>query len=197
MSLMATVCTVCGGDLVLRDETFDAIYRVFVGRLDCSKCGDTYIDQRKRSETRPGGMMAKKAKPKKEKPAHRVNTVKSDGSPPESREVAPAEVPIGEAMREAVEQLGDVVIDDQLAPGQLRELAECYETVAEAQAAYDRKAAAAKVAKQSLDGAIKFLLEKVKEFTHAKPLPLFDQQQAEADRAAMTGAATEGEAAPA
>ena len=140
--------------------------------------------------------MAKRAKTTKDKPTtHRVNTVRSDGAPPESREVAPAPVTVGEAMRRAVEELGEVIIDDQLAASQLRELADCYEQVTKEQAAYNQKAEAAKVAKKSLESATNLLLEKVRTFTHPQALPLFDQDQAEADRADMLAGGEVGDAA--
>lgn len=127
--------------------------------------------------------------------SHRVNT-HAPGAPPTSTEVAPEPVPVGEAMRRAVEALGEVTIEDDLAASQLRQLAELYENVAKEQAAYDARAEACKVAKKSLESATNMLLEQVRAFTHAKPLPLFDQKKAEADRAAMVagGDVDEGEA---
>ncbi len=123
---------------------------------------------------------------------HRLNTINSNGDLPTSCEVAPAEVPIGEAIRQAVEQLGDIVIDADMAPQQLRELADVYEDVARAQAEFTRKSDAAKIAKKSLDSITNLLLEKVRAFTHQAPLPLFDANQAEVDRQAMVNAATQG-----
>jgi len=70
MTLMATVCSVCGEDLKLQHETFDAIDRVFVGRLRCPHCKRTYLDQRKPTEQRHGGSMAKRStNGKADKPA--------------------------------------------------------------------------------------------------------------------------------
>lgn len=107
-------------------------------------------------------------------------------------EVAPgdddAKVSIGEAMRRAVEELGEVVVDDKLAPSQLRQLAEYYEDVTRMQAAFNEKSEAAKVAKKSLEGATNLLLERVRAFTHPAPLPLFDQTQAEEDHETMLDA---------
>lgn len=137
--------------------------------------------------------MAKKATRKAKKPtrarAGRVNTHKTNGAASTSVEVAPAAVSIGEAMRLAVEELGDVVIDEAMAPAHLRILAECYEQVAREQAAWNAKAEAAKVAKKALDGATALLLEKVRSFTHPAPLPLFDQGQATQDQDQMLAAA--------
>jgi hypothetical protein len=120
----------------------------------------------------------------------RSRTIKPNGGLVESLPV-PAEptetVPIGEAMRRAVEALGDVKVDPGLAPTQLLELGECYEDVARRQAAYDAKAEEAKTARKSLESAKELLLEKVRTFTHPAPLPLFDTSQAEADREAMLG----------
>lgn len=127
------------------------------------------------------------SRPKPRKPARRsrVNTIRSNGDQPSSMEVAPEPVSVGEAMRQAVASLGDVQIDNELAPAQLRQLADAYEEVAKTQAAFNAKNDAAKVAKKALDTATNFLLERVKDFTHPAPLPLFDAPQAEADRAAM------------
>ena len=121
---------------------------------------------------------------------HRITTYKPGGDPSESREVAPAPVPIGEAMRLAVDALGDVVVDDTLAAGQLRELAAIYEDVTRRRTAWAQKADEAKTAKQSLDAATECLLDKVRAFTHPTPLPLFDARQAEAGLAAMQAAGT-------
>ena len=128
------------------------------------------------------------------KPAHRTTTFKSNGGLPESREVAPdspEQLTIGEAMRRAVQELGEVQISTDTAAQHLRELSDCYENVARAQAAYNLKAEAAKTAKKSFDSATELLLEKVRAFTHPVPLPLFDQKQAEADQADMLDAAKE------
>ena len=59
--MMATLCTPCGGDLVLVRETFDEISRVYVGELACAMCGVRYMDQRQPTETRERGTMAKRA----------------------------------------------------------------------------------------------------------------------------------------
>jgi hypothetical protein len=94
-------------------------------------------------------------------------------------------VPIGEAMRRAVEQLGEAVVDPGLAPTQLLELGALFEDVTRRKAAHTARAEEAKTAKKGLESAIEILLEKVRTFTHPAPLPLFDQKEAEADRAAM------------
>lgn len=116
---------------------------------------------------------------------HRLNTIKPNGGLPASQEVAPEKVSVGEAMRRAVEQLGPVTIDAQLAAAQMEELAVCYDEIAKRQAAYDAKAEEAKTAKKSLESAENLLLTRVKEYTHSKPLPLFDQAAAERDLAGM------------
>lgn len=142
-------------------------------------------------------LMVKRKKAAKPRPvrlkadvaAHRVNTIPGNGSAAESREVAPGPLPIGEAMRQAVEALGARTTDEGLSAGQLAELADCSEAVARAQAAYDRKAGEAKIAKKSLESATALLIERVRTFTHAAPLPLFDARQAEADRDNMLHAA--------
>lgn len=118
-------------------------------------------------------------------PAHRVTTVKPNGGLPTSQEVAPPQLSTGEAMRLAVQALGDLQVDPDLAPAQLRELGDLYEQVAREQAAYDLKAEATKIAKKALESAQTLLLERVKAFTHPEPLPLFDAVQAEQDRATM------------
>ena len=138
------------------------------------------------------------AKPRRGRVTHRVNTIKPNGSMSESVEIVPGpdeRVTIGEAMRRAVEELGEVVVDDKLAPSQLRQLAEYYEDVTRAQAAFNEKSEAAKVAKKSLESATNLLLERVRAFTHPAPLPFFDQVQAEdghqemLDAIAMAGGA--------
>lgn len=117
--------------------------------------------------------------------SHRVTTFKANGGAESSMEVAPDVMPVGEAMRIAVEALGDITIDNELAPKQLRELADCYEDVTSAQAAFNAKSEAAKVAKKSLESVTNLLLEKVRSFTHPIALPLFDQAQAESDHEDM------------
>jgi hypothetical protein len=108
--------------------------------------------------------------------ANRINTLPAGGDAPESREVAPEAPTVGDAIRQAMEALGDVTIDESQAARQLRVLAELYEEVAEAQAAYDAKAEEAKTAKKGLEGATNELLEQVRAFTHGKAAtPLFDE----------------------
>jgi len=194
-------CSACESTrLQLVRETLDRDDLVYVGTVECLDCGASLLDSRRPNQPRPdyrkGSAMAKRgrnepSRPKRKTVIHRLNTVKSNGAQPESQEVAPAELPIGEAMRQAVAALGDVVIDESLAASHLRELAESYEQVTREQAAYDQKSEAAKIAKKSLESATELLLEKVRLFTHPKAMPLFDQQQAEADLQAMTGAAAE------
>lgn len=120
---------------------------------------------------------------------HRANTIRGNGAPATSREVAPEKVPIGEAMRRAVEELGEVTIDDSLAPQQLRELADCYEDVTRRAAAWFEQSELCKTAKKSMESAKDLLLEKVRTFTHPVSLPLFDQAEREADQADMLDAA--------
>lgn len=133
------------------------------------------------------------------KPAHRVTKFKPNGGIPTSTEVAPApatassKVSVGEAMRRAVEELGEITIDRDLAAGQLRELAELHEEITRRKAAYDLRAEEAKIAKQSLESAKDLLLEKLRTFTHPTPLPLFDQAQREADHQTMLDAAAPAE----
>lgn len=134
------------------------------------------------------------AERKNDAETHRVNTINSNGDLPESQEVAPEKVTVGEAMRRAVESLGEVVIDETMAPAHLREISEAYEQVVREQAAYDAKAEEAKTAKKSLESATNLLLEKVRAATHPQPLPLFDQKQAEQDLENMVGAANDDDA---
>jgi len=123
---------------------------------------------------------------------HRVVTHGTNGKGATAMEVAPEPVSIGEAMRRAVEELGDITIDDSLAASQLRQLAEAYEEVTRMKAAFNEKAEAAKVAKKALESTTELLLEKLRSFTHPAPLPLFDLPQAEADRQDMLDAADRG-----
>jgi hypothetical protein len=132
-----------------------------------------------------------KARPKRtRRSASRMTTHKPNGGLSETTEVPEISepVPIGEAQRLAVEQLGKVTIDPGLAPTQLLELAEAYEQVTREQAAYNARAEATKTAKKSLESATNLLLEKVRSFTHAAPLPLFDQAEREADHEDMLDA---------
>lgn len=130
---------------------------------------------------------------RKARGAGRTNVHKPDGSLPESVEVAPttdpAPVSIGEAMRQAVEALGPVTIDAELAVQQLGDLATDFEEVERRKAAFAARAEEAKTAKKALDAATELLLEKLRTYTHATPMPLFDGPQAEADRSAMLDAA--------
>jgi len=127
---------------------------------------------------------------------HTVTSRKSNGAMPESHAVPidePEHIPVGEAMRLAVEALGDVVIDNDLAPEQLRQLAACYEDVTRRQAAFNAKNDEAKTAKKSLESATNLLLEKVRTFTHPVALPLFDQTARESDHADMLAGAQDVE----
>lgn len=136
---------------------------------------------------------AAKAKPRakagrKKWSAQRGRTIKGNGSVEQPVNVAPEpeeRVNIGEAMRIAVEKLGAVKIDNDLAPQQLREIGEIVEDIARRQAAYDAKAEEAKTAKKSLESVTELLIEKARSFTHPSPLPLFDQESAEDERAEM------------
>lgn len=140
---------------------------------------------------------AERTKEKSPAPAKRKNwsasrgrTIKANGGITEPLNVPaePAEkVNIGEAMRRAVEALGEVVVDDQVAPQQLRELGVCLEEITRRQAAFDAKAEEAKTAKKSLESAQELLLERVKAFTHPTPLPLFDNAEREKDLDEMRG----------
>ena len=145
----------------------------------------------KRSGKPNGKFRGKKPPVRRGKTSHRVTTFKANGSAPESTAV-PTELPVEEAMRQAVADLGDVHVDPGLAPTQMLELAETYEDVAKAQAAFARKSEAAKVAKKHLDSIVSVLLEKVRSFTHPKALPLFDQAERETDQTNMLEAAERG-----
>lgn len=139
------------------------------------------------SKKAPRRKVEKKQAPAKRKrwSANRSAAHKTNGSVSEPLAVAPEpdeKVTIGEAMRQAVEALGEVIVDDQVAPQQMRQLGDCYEEITKRQAAYDAQAEKAKTAKKSLESAQELLLLKVREFTHPTPLPLFDHTQAESDR---------------
>lgn len=198
-----TSCSGCQSTrLRLVWERWDVIDHVFVAEVHCDQCGRMFLDSRRSNQPRPtyskGSPMAKRAttdttekatpRPRagrKNWSAGRRNTLPSNGDAAESREVLPEKVSVGEAMRRAVEALGDVTVNDDLAGQQMRQLAELYENVAKEQAAYDKRAEAAKVAKKALESAQNLLMEQVRAFTHANPLPLFDRQQAEEDRQRM------------
>lgn len=131
-------------------------------------------------------------RPKTSKPARRsrVNTIHSNGDQSSSMEVAPETVSVGEAMRQAVKALGDVKIDNDLAPAQLRAIGEAYEEVVRRGAAFNAKREEAVTAKKSLEAAQEILNEKVRASTHPTPLPLFDTDKEESDREAMINSAT-------
>lgn len=143
---------------------------------------------------------ARASKPKPRRPdgiiTHRVTTHKPNGSMSESVEVAPSAEPervnIGEAMRLAVEELGPVMIDAELAEQQLRDLASDFDEVERRKAAFTAKNDEAKTAKKALDAATELLLMKLKQYTHVTPLPLFDQTKEEADRGDMLDAIENG-----
>jgi hypothetical protein len=116
---------------------------------------------------------------------HRVTTINSNGDLPTSQEVAPGPLPAAEAVRRAIEQLGEPTIDAQLAPQQMAELAGYYTEYARRKAEFDVKTDAAKTAKKGLEIATDLLLEKLRELAFPKPLPLFDAKQAEDDRQKM------------
>jgi hypothetical protein len=120
--------------------------------------------------------------------SQRGRTIPSNGSVEAPIVVAPEPEPkiaIAEAMRLAVEKLGDLKVNDDLAPQQLRELGELCEDITRRQAAYDAKAEEAKTAKKSLESAQELLIEKVRTFTHPNVLPLFDETVEEDARAEM------------
>jgi len=78
-----------------------------------------------------------------------------------------------------------LTVDDARAGAQMRQLGEAYEEVVRQQAAFNAKAEAAKTAKKSLEAAHEVALALIRDFTHPKPMPLFDAPQAEADRRDM------------
>ena len=207
------ICPTCGEttDLAVIRERF-ADDGLFYGEQLCRTCGASMLYSR-RPETEEEIAMAKSQKRASKRDrkltrpasaakrsrwsASRSRTIKGNGSVSTTlaASAAPAaSATVGEAMRLAVEALGDVAVDAQLAPGQLRELGTCYEEIARRHAAFDAKAEEAKTAKKSLELAQELLLERVKAFTHPAPLPLFDAVEAEADREAMVDASDEASA---
>lgn len=122
-------------------------------------------------EHKPKPAAGKKSKSAAEKPA-----------------VVEVQIPIGEAMRQAVEKLGPIAIDPSLAVSQLEQLGEYHANVVRMQAAYDERAEAAKTAKKSLEAAQEVLIDQVKRFTRKAPMPLFDRVQKEQDLVDMAAA---------
>lgn len=184
-------------------ESWDEQEEIYVGEQRCDDCGARMLYSRR--ETKGEQMARRRGKGKAPKDdgaaeviaSHRVNTIPSSGAPSTSAEVAPEKVSAGEAMRLAVAELGDVAIDNDLAPAQLRELGEMYEDVARRRSAFNVKADAAKDAKKALETAETALLERVRMYTHKPAMPLFDAKEAETDHAAMLDAAeNEGMVAP-
>lgn len=200
----------CGStSLIVVRESFNERELVFVGEQKCETCGSGMLYSRRPETPEEIAMVKKKkkaiVKARAQKPVptkrarrqtvtHRLNTINPNGGRPASQEVAPEKVSVGEAMRRAVEQLGPVTIDAQLAAAQMEELAVCYDEIAKRQAAYDAKSEEAKTAKKSLESAENLLLERVREFTHAASLPLFDETQAEDDLDNMTKAGADQDA---
>lgn len=191
-------------DLTTVSESWDEQDEVFAGEQRCDKCGCSMLYQRRPSspmeiermkkkksgtKSRQSAKSARAPKARRKTVVHRLNTHKPNGGLPASQEVAPEPVAIGEAVRRAIEDLGDTIIDESLAPSQLRELAGCLEHIVEEQTRYDKKSEEAKVAKKSLESAQAFLIERVKAFTHPTPMPLFDKVQAEEDEKDMLDAA--------
>lgn len=147
---------------------------------------------KKKRATRPTPKKTQPSAKRRKWSASRSRTVRPNGALPESLQSAPEpedKIPVGEAMRRAVEALGEVIVDDSLAPQQMKELGACYEEVTRRQAAFDARAEEAKTAKKSLESAQELLLEKVRSFTHPAPLPLFDHAEREADQQTMEAAA--------
>jgi hypothetical protein len=192
-------------DLTTVNESWDARESCFVGEQSCTRCGCAMLYSRK-PETPEERAMAKKTAKKKptrktvheeiaegrtrsglkpaESPSAGARTVKSNGGLSEGHSEPvpePEKVNVGEAMRRAVEALGDLKIDDELAPRQMAELAELLEDITKRRAAFNLKNDEAKTAKKSLESVTELLLEKLKSFTHPAPLPLFDTEQAEDD----------------
>jgi len=169
----STACRVCGGPLQLHDETFDAIDRAFVGLLQCSACGEQYLEVDHRKGTR---MQPEPTTPPQTEP------------PPPT----PAPLPIPDAPESII------VIDPDAAPQQLYELAELYAEIERLAGSLKKKVAAVKSAKKAHDDAITHLLARLRAFTYQPPLPLFDALDHAADLAAMTaGGPVDGKTAAA
>jgi hypothetical protein len=113
--------------------------------------------------------------------ADRVNNRKPayDGTPNYSEE---GQATKGVAIDTAIQ------IDDELAAGQLRELAELQTEVNAATSTYNVKKDAAAVAKKTVESKTELLLEKLRLFTHPPSLPLFDQTQHNRDVTRMLDA---------
>jgi hypothetical protein len=94
-------------------------------------------------------------------------------------------VTIGEAMRLAVEKLGDVTIDNEFAPKQLREIGEIARRRRAAPSRLRREVRRSEDREEVPRSATELLLERARAFTHPTPMPLFDHVQEEDDRAEM------------
>lgn len=199
-------CPVCSGErLSVVAESLDQYEGNYVGEQRCDDCDARMLYSRRPNTGEAGDMTRRrgKGKPPKDEAAtepvtsHRVNTIPSNGAPSTSAEVAPEKVNAGEAMRLAVAELGDVAVDNDLAPAQLRELGEMYEDLARRRSAFNVKAEAMKDAKKAVEAAETALLQRVRMYTHKPAMPLFDKVEAETDHAAMLDAAeNEGMVAP-
>lgn len=151
---------------------------------------------KKRGRGRSSGKKSVAPAKRKKWSAGRSRRIRPNGAVDEPVTTAPEPEPkvtVGEAMRRAVEELGEVIVDDQLAPAQLRELGVCCEEIVRRQAAFDAKSEEAKTAKKSLESAQELLLERVKAFTHPTPLPIFDAVEREADQTDMLESAKDTE----
>lgn len=176
-------------------ESWDEQDGIYVGEQRCNTCGAGHLYSRKPSTPEEIAMAKRKSRGGgKRTRGGRVNTHPSNGSAPQSMEPAPARVTAGEAMRRAVAELGDLQVDNDLAPGQLQQIGQMVEEVERAKAEYANKLEAAKVAKKTLEGAETMLQKFCREVTHPKAMPLFDQKAAEDDLTKMveSGEASEG-----
>lgn len=200
-------CPVCSGErLSVVAESLDQYEGNYVGEQRCDDCDARMLYSRRPNKGEAGDMTRRRGKGKAPKDdgaatepvaSHRVNVIPSNGAPSTSAAVAPEKVNAGEAMRQAAAELGDVAVDNDLAPAQMRELGEMYEDIARRRAAFNVKADLAKDAKKALETAETALLERVRMYTHKPAMPLFDKVEAETDHAAMLDAAeNEGMVAP-
>jgi len=122
--------------------------------------------------------------PKKRTGARIVNR-QANGAAGPVMSVPEPDLPLEESIKKAIEELGELAVDESSAPKHLRELADDYHEVVRTQTILAKRVDAVKIAKKSVDSATAVLLEKLRSCTHQKPLPLFNVKDREADQANM------------
>lgn len=129
--------------------------------------------------------------------AGRVNTIPSNGDQPTSQASGPeptTPVPAVEAARRALEELGELSVDQTLSKQQLEDIGSAYEEVIRRRAILDAKREDVKVAKKGVEAAEEVMSDKIRTYTHPEPMaPLIDIASREQDHQEMLDAAERGD----